>query len=432
MDENDLFARALGNLNPKKKAGIVTPAQGLLAEAPSAQSQFLPQPSGLQSRNNLAQMYGTTPTDWNNSNGWYDLGSNMVEAGVSSGNSAHDEAATVANNLGFATDKNYLKGLGFTGNATTPATYSRDSGGDYGISSGGGMSPELQQWMQSNGYTARQAMGENGGSTGIFDKSNKLVGDPYHFDPDPGADGWAAAALAMMGGATAGIASAGGFGGGLAGAGAVEPAGGLSGMDLAADAAIGTGNNITTAGGLLGGAPSAAAGGLSGMDLAADAPLGAGNNITTAAGQFSGAAPGAGSSIANTGSDAHFYQPQAGGVGVQDLGNMGGASGGAATLPTLNLGGGSSMLGSIGDWIKANPGSALQLGSMLGGAVAGKPSGGSGSGYTPQPVGSGGWQSSVATQQMKPQQSPSAGLLANPQGQVNDGLWRYNKTGLLG
>lgn len=64
-------------------------------------------------------------------------------------------------------------------------------------------------------------------------------------------------------------------------AGAAGNAGGLSGMDLAADAALGTGNNITTAGSLLGGGE-AVAGGLSGMDLAADAAAGTGNNVTTA------------------------------------------------------------------------------------------------------------------------------------------------------
>lgn len=39
--------------------------------------------------------------------------------------------------------------------------------------------------------------------------------------------------------------------------------------------------------------------------------------------------------VANTGSDAHFYQPQQGGVGVQDLGNMGGA--GTATIPSMTI-----------------------------------------------------------------------------------------------
>lgn len=39
--------------------------------------------------------------------------------------------------------------------------------------------------------------------------------------------------------------------------------------------------------------------------------------------------------VANTGSDAHFYQPQQGGTGVQDLGNMGGA--GTATIPSMTI-----------------------------------------------------------------------------------------------
>lgn len=51
---------------------------------------------------------------------------------------------------------------------------------------------------------------------------------------------------------------------------------GLSGMDLAADAAVGTGNNIGTAGSALSG--STAAGGLSGMDMAADAGMGSVNS----------------------------------------------------------------------------------------------------------------------------------------------------------
>jgi len=54
---------------------------------------------------------------------------------------------------------------------------------------------------------------------------------------------------------------------------------------------------------------------------------------------------------ANYGSDAHFYQPEAGGRGVQDLGNMGGASGDPynATLPTLDMPD-PSMGGDIKDW----------------------------------------------------------------------------------
>lgn len=123
---------------------------------------------------------------------------------------------------------------------------------------------------------------------------------------------------------------------------------------------------VVTAG--LGGAYFGAAGevggggeAVSGMDLAADAGAASGNNVAYAGGQLGAE----GGSTASLGSDAHFYQPQSGGVGVQDLGNMGGA--GTATIPSMTLGGGASnYLKDAYDTYKAYKG------------VAGAVSGGSG------------------------------------------------------
>lgn len=131
---------------------------------------------------------------------------------------------------------------------------------------------------------------------------------------------------------------------------------GLSGMDLAADAGINSGNNLYNAAGQFGGGT---AGGLSGMDLAADAGAGSGNNVYTAAEGLGGAsaaggAGGAGGGGAGSGSGEAAYgwnpegytggTPSLAGGGFGGAGNMGGTSTGF-----LGMGG--------GDW--------LQLGGSL-------------------------------------------------------------------
>lgn len=110
--------------------------------------------------------------------------------------------------------------------------------------------------------------------------------------------------------------------------------------------------------------------GLSGMDLAADAGATSGNNIAYAGGQLGGGgAASAGGEIANTGSDAHFYQPQEGGVGVQDLGNMGAA--GTPTIPSMSLGSGSSLADLLKQGGKALIGSQQGTGSATGSGGSG-------------------------------------------------------------
>jgi len=143
------------------------------------------------------------------------------------------------------------------------------------------------------------------------------------------------------------------FGGGAAGGATGAEAGGVSGMDLAADAALGSGNNIVTAGGALGaGDVAAGAGGVSGMDLAADAPVGAGNNVTTAAGSFGG-----GGTAAENAALRQLFQEN------PSLGTSAASSG---FLDALKSGG-----SAVADWIAKNPSVAAGLLGAIGGAASG-------------------------------------------------------------
>lgn len=146
-------------------------------------------------------------------------------------------------------------------------------------------------------------------------------------------------ALAMAGG----VAALGGAAGGAAGGLGAES---LSGMDLAADAALGTGNNIITAGNAL----NTGAAGLSGMDLAADAAAGSGNSITTA-GNALGTTP----NMAATNPALIDSALQTPGYGASSAGAGGGAG---STLP--------SWLSSAGRQI----GGRLLTTALLGGAAA--------------------------------------------------------------
>jgi hypothetical protein len=139
---------------------------------------------------------------------------------------------------------------------------------------------------------------------------------------------------------TAGLAAAAGAGGAAAGGVGAE---GLSGMDLAADAAAGSGNSIYGAAGQFG---AGATSGLSGMDLAADAGVGSGNNLYEAAGGFGGGGLASGGGGAEAGWNPEGYT---GGTPSLAGGGIGGGSMGSTSSGFLGMG--------TGDW--------LQLGGSL-------------------------------------------------------------------
>jgi hypothetical protein len=120
----------------------------------------------------------------------------------------------------------------------------------------------------------------------------------------------------------AGEGGAAGAGGGAGGSGGA----GLSGMDLAADAALGTGNNITTAGAGMSGAS-----GLSGMDLAADAGM---NSVNSAGGTTWGT----GQTAATTGTSAATKAGGAATAGTTAATGGGTSAGTAATTATAGKG----------------------------------------------------------------------------------------------
>lgn len=205
----------------------------------------------------------------------------------------------------------------------------------------------------------------------------------------------------------------------------------VGGTALAASGA-GAGGGAGAAAGAAGGGLDVA--GLTALDSAAYA--GAGEGFLTGG----AAAAGATEAGVAAGNGAFLGEGIASGIPAWDAAYTGAggllSGGGGGLLDSIKAGnwgdalkaGGSGLV----DWVTKNPGTALQLGSLLGGAVAGgsggSGSGGGGSNYTPQPVDRGGWQSSVTPQYTQAPTQQPAGLLANPQGQANDGLWRYNKT----
>lgn len=106
------------------------------------------------------------------------------------------------------------------------------------------------------------------------------------------------------------------------------------------------------------------------------------------------------------------------GYGASSAGAGGGAGAvGSGLLGTLKNAG-SGLI----DWAKANPGQALQLGGLLGGAMAAKPPGEEA--YTgPMPtIKRGGFQASVTPQY---RQAQGGGLLPMSVGEQNSGLWRF-------
>ena len=138
----------------------------------------------------------------------------------------------------------------------------QSAGGDSSVFQPGNPQQELFDWMQSSGYGYGINPTVNGGqfNTWLDPQGNPIEGTQREFAAPDDSAFWTAAKLAAL---VASGAAGGYFGGAEAGA------SGLSGMDLAADAALGSGNNIMTAGGQFGG-------GLGGgtMLSAADAGIG--------------------------------------------------------------------------------------------------------------------------------------------------------------
>ncbi len=170
--------------------------------------------------------------------------------------------------------------LGYDGPLPEVPQAVRNSAGEV---EGGGVSetkmpPELKQFMADNGYGMMK--GENAEHFQLY----QLTKDGQ---PVPGASKSVALANSDAYNIVKTIVDLGMAAGGAYAAYGGAGTQGLSGMDLAADAAIGSGNNITTAGSMLGsGAGTVGAGtsGLSGMDLAADVPGAAAPSGTTATG----------------------------------------------------------------------------------------------------------------------------------------------------
>lgn len=174
-----------------------------------------------------------------------------------------------------------------------------------------------------------------------------------------GTTGGLAAGGGAVGGGTLGFT--GGSGAGLSGAGG-ETIGSNIGYQLGAQSAA-----IPTAGAEV--LPAAAGGATAGGGATTGGLFGTGitaGQATSGAGLASSLAGAAGdggaAEVANTGSDAHFYQNQAGGTGVQDLGNMGGS--GTMQIPSWQYGanGAQQLLQSGGS-------NASQLGNLLSGGV---------------------------------------------------------------
>lgn len=149
------------------------------------------------------------------------------------------------------------------------------------------------------------------------------------------------------------------FGGG-AGAGATgTEAGGLSGMDLAADAAAGSGNNIVTAGGALGGGDVAAGAGGAVVDAS-------GNYIPAASDAIDAVEAGYGS--AGAGTAVTGASPETSAISSWLSGS---GAAGSGFLDALKSGG-----SAVADWIAKNPAAAAGLVTAIGGAASGGGGGG--------------------------------------------------------
>jgi hypothetical protein len=280
--------------------------------------------------------------------------------------------------------------------------------------------------LRNGGYQIMQAGDSvgNGSYSWVQDAQGNIVAAPqYTTNNDPAFQAAMYAAMGFAGGSAAG----------LAGGGGAAPAGEglLSGMDLAADAALGSANNIGTAaaqfgsGAQFGGAAMPEFGGFSGNltgDIAGEYGLGSLGAESAAGLVAPGAAGSGGALLAAPGASSGFGSL---GAFTSQLGGLGGAPG-AAGAPGAVPGAGST-LGSAAsgllDFAKANP---QLIGGLLGGALGGMGSGDtSGSTYTgPMPtITRGDWKPNAQAQMMA---APNYGSKPLPTtGNANSGLWRY-------
>ncbi|NUZ06740.1 hypothetical protein [Piscinibacter koreensis] len=261
-------------------------------------------------------------------------------------------------------DEAWLKSIGYAGGPIYETT-----GGDV---ENGYTQGESQAWkdFKANSGLRFATMADHGQyRLQAFDKDGKKVGIEQSKSQDDGGDAFGLAILAAVGGVAFMAASAAGAGaaagagsaagGGTAGAtsaglGAAE-LGGLSGMELAADAGFMGANGIGGAAASFGGAGSAGLGaGLSGMDLAADAGYMGANGIGGAAGSFGGAA---GSGL--TAAQQAYGQLEAANAAAGGGGNL--LAGTSAAV-----GAGSSLIPGVSN------GALLSAGTQLAGGLIGQ------------------------------------------------------------
>lgn len=221
-----------------------------------------------------------------------------------------------------------LSKLGYSGPAVGMNAAQRDSGGDYIIpASRFNVPTEWDQFVKDNGLGLMTGHNDQNFNLSQLTQNGRPIAGASYSESEPNQDAFnAVRALtntALVGGA--GYAAMGGAGGGGIGA------EGLSGMDLAADAAIGTGNNIGTAGAAFGNG--AAGGGVAG----GGGGFGPGSFDFSPAGAGGGGA--AGAAGGGGGGSPGFLNSLASG----DWGGAASAAGNWATSP-----GGLQTLGGLG------------------------------------------------------------------------------------
>lgn len=232
--------------------------------------------------------------------------------------------------------------------------------GDPNNPTGFNASRSLQPGDTRNGYEIN-TLGLNPDGSIKYDPNSWTF---QEYKPD---GGWLQPALTWAGMAT-GLA---GLGGALT-AGAASGAGGLSGMDLAADAAAGTGNNITTAGSMLGGGGGIAGTGIPqfaqqpGYGQQFGGPLADAGGGTPYTGAVNSAAtnpalidsalqtPGYGVSSAGIG----------GGAGTGIAGMLSNAVNGIKTIPGASKVGGSIVSNLLGSVLGGSSGGVSNLGNL--------------------------------------------------------------------
>ena len=241
--------------------------------------------------------------------------------------------------------------------------------GDPNNPTGFNASRSLQPGDTRNGYEI---------NTLNFNPDGTIKYDPnswtfQEYKPD---GGWLRPALTWAG-LAAGTAGLGGLlaGGASAGAGA-----GLSGMDLAADAALGTGNNIATAGSALGGG----AGTIAGTTIPQFQQLpGYGEQFGGPLAQAGNGSPYTlGGEVGGTG-----LAPSQAGAATGNGFNFAGATPGSVVGTGEGLGIASGAAGGIGAGLGAGIGASIPTGTALAGTALGGAGAGSGSGLASQFLG---------------------------------------------